>query len=488
MEYHKQRFTRNLSMLADFYEFTMASGYVETGHADQICVFDMFFRSVPDDGGYAIAAGLEQLIEYLENLSFTEEDVAYLRGKKLFPERFLQYLLDFKFHCNLWAIPEGTPIFPGEPIITVEGPAPEAQLIETALLNFVNHQSLIATKASRIVRAAAGKPVSEFGARRAQGADAAILGARAAYIGGVAGTSCVPTEMAFGVPAGGTMAHSWIQMYDTEYDAFKAYAQLYPENCLLLVDTYSVLKSGVPNAIKVFDEVLKPLGVRPRGIRLDSGDIAYQSKRARKMLDDAGYPDAVIFASNSLDEYILADLRLQGAKLDAYGIGEKLITSKTSPVFTGVYKLAAVKKEGKYIPKIKIGESAEKLTNPNLKRLWRMYDNATGKAMADYITLWDEDPSGEKSLTLFDPLETWKRRTFTDFTLKELQVPIFAEGKRVYQSPTLAEIKAYCAAQLETLWEETLRLENPHKYYVDLSDKLWAQRQQLLETLSAEHR
>ena len=475
---------RNLTLLMDFYEMTMAAGYFEEGYQEQIGVFDMFFRKVPDDGGFAIAAGLAQFCEIIDNLHFTDEDIAYLRGKGCFSEAFLDYLRHFEFHCNIWAVEEGTPVFPMEPLVIVEGPAIEAQLIETLLLVTFNHQSLICTKTNRIVRAAKGLPVMEFGSRRAQGYDGAVLGARAAYIGGVVGTACVLADRQFGIPALGTMAHSWVQMFPSEYEAFARYAKLYPDNCTLLVDTYNVLKSGVPNAIRVFNEVLAPMGIRPKGVRIDSGDIAYLSKKVRKMLDDAGYPDCGICASNSLDEYIVRDLLVQGAKLNSFGIGENLITSKSSPVFGGVYKLAAGRSGEHYEPKIKISETAEKITIPHLKNLYRIYDNETGKAMADLMTMYDETLDASKGLTLFDPVQTWKKRTFTGIHLKQLNVPIYVNGKRVYQTPPLEEIRRYCAEQVDTLWDEVKRFENPHRYYVDLSQKLWDERQRLLNELS----
>ena len=475
---------RNLTMLTDYYEITMAAGYFEEGYQDKICVFDMFFRRVPDGGGFAICAGLAQMIESLENLRFTEEDIAYLRKSGGFGEAFLDYLRKFHFSCNVWAIPEGTPVFPGEPIVTVEGPAIQAQLIETMLLVNMNHQSLIATKANRIVRAAAGRPVAEFGARRAQSYDAAILGARAAYIGGVTSTSCVLAARDFGIPVSGTMAHSWVQMFPSEYEAFKKYAELYPEGCVLLVDTYSVTKSGIPNAIKVFNEVLAPRGIRPLGVRIDSGDIAYLSKRSRRMLDAAGYTDVSIVASNSLDEYIVRDLILQGAKVDSFGIGENLITSKSDPVFGGVYKLAAIKENGEYLPKIKVSESVEKLTTPHRKAVWRLYDNETGNAMADYITIFDEQVDTTGGITIFDPLETWKTKTIMNCTAKNILVPVYEQGTLVYTSPSLEEIRTYCHRQIDTLWDEVKRFENPHRYYVDLSRTLWDERQKLLRALS----
>ncbi len=476
-----KRCERNISLLMDYYELTMAQGYFDGDYQNSVAVFDMFFRKLPDGGGFAVMAGLEQFVQAIEEFHFSQEDIEYLRSKNIFSEEFLEYLRDFEFHCNVWAVPEGTPIFPGEPIVTVEGPCIEAQLIETLLLVSINHQSLIATKASRVVRACGKRPVMEFGARRAQGYDGAIYGSRAAYIGGCASTSNVLAEKMFGIPVTGTMAHSWVQMFDSEYEAFKAYAERYPDNCMLLVDTYNTLKSGVPNAIRVFDEVLKPMGKAPKGIRIDSGDIAYLSKRAREMLREAGYGDVAICASNSLDEYIVRDLLLQGAEIDLFGIGETLITSKSSPVFSGVYKLAAVKDGGKYVPKIKISETAEKITTPCLKKLWRIYDNESGKAMADYITLADEVPDTENGITLFDPQQTWKRRTYHNCHAELLSVPIYKEGKLVYKLPTLKEIRERCAQQSDTLWDEVKRFEYPHKYYVDLSQKLWDERNRLLQ-------
>ena len=471
----------NMTMLCDFYELTMGNGYFQAGLNDEITYFDVFFRSVPDKGGFAICAGLGQLIEYIQNLHFDEEDIAYLRGRGLFSEDFLSYLKEFRFTGDIWAIPEGTPIFPQEPVVTVRAPAIQAQLIETFTLLAINHQSLIATKANRIVRAAEGRTVLEFGSRRAQGTDGAITGARAAYIGGCAGTACTISDQLFGVPAGGTMAHAWVQMFDTQYEAFKTYCELYPNNATLLVDTYNTLKSGVPDAIRAFDEVLKPRGIKKCGIRLDSGDIAYLTRKARKMLDDAGWTECRISASNSLDEYIIRDLLLQGAKVDLFGVGERMITASSQPVFGGVYKLVAVEDaEGRVCPKIKISENVDKITNPHYKRVYRIFDKATGKAEADYITVWDERVDEERSLELFDPRATWKRKTFTDFKVRELQTPVFRNGELVYQQPDLKEIQAYCLEQVDTLWDEVKRFENPHTYYVDLSQKLWDIKQTLL--------
>jgi len=464
----------NMTMLCDFYELTMGNGYFQNGFKDRITYFDVFFRKVPDNGGFAIAAGLEQLIDYIENLHFTEEDIAYLRGRKLFSEEFLAYLADFRFTGDIYAVPEGTPVFPREPLVVVRAPAIEAQLIETFTLLTINHQSLIATKANRIVRAAKGRVVLEFGSRRAQGADAAIVGARAAYIGGCNGTACTISDQLYGVPAGGTMAHAWVQMFDSEYEAFKTYCQIYPTNATLLVDTYNTLKSGVPNAIRAFNEVLKPLGIKKCGIRLDSGDIAYLSQQARKMLDEAGWETCQISASNSLDEYLIRDLMLQDAKIDMFGVGERMITSRSEPVFGGVYKLVAVEDEdGSIKPKIKISENVGKITIPHFKKVYRFFGNDTGKAIADYITLHDETVDDSHDLEIFDPQATWKKKTVYDFNAQELLVPIFKNGKRVYDSPSLQEIQAYCREQVDKLWDEVKRFDNPHSYYVDLSDKLW---------------
>lgn len=471
----------NYTLLCDFYELTMGNGYFETGKKDQICYFDIFFRRIPDGGGFAIAAGLEQAIDYIKHLSFSESDLDFLREKGIFSEGFLNYLRHFHFTGDIYAVPEGTPIFPHEPLLTVRAPAIEAQLVETYLLLILNHQSLIATKANRIVRAADGRAISEFGSRRAQGADGAVLGARAAYIAGCTGTACTLTDKCYGVPATGTMAHSWVQMFDDEYTAFKTYCELYPENATLLVDTYNVLKSGVPNAIRAFQEVLLPRGITNCAIRLDSGDITYLSKRARKMLDDAGLTDCKIVASNSLDENIIRDILLQGAKVDAFGVGERLITSKSDPVFGGVYKLAAVEDEnGTIIPKIKISENATKITNPHFKKVYRIFENDSGKAIADLICVHDETIDESKPLEIFDPDYTWKRKVLTDFTAKELLVPVFKNGECVYQSPPVEQIRDYCRTQIDLQWDEVKRFENPHNYYVDLSQKLWDIKQALL--------
>lgn len=475
---------KNLTMIMDLYELTMANGIFTSDMRDTVTYFDMFFRRVPDDGGYAIMAGLEQLIEYMNNLRFEEDDIEYLKNLHLFSEEFIDYLKNFKFTCDVWAVPEGTVIFPHEPIVTVRGPAMQALMLETMLLLTINHQSLIATKANRIVRAASGRPVMEFGARRAHGYGAAYYGARAAIIGGCAGTSCLLTAKDFGVAASGTMAHSWVQLFNDEYTAFKTYAEKYPDSCMLLVDTYNVLKSGIPNAIKVFDDVLKPLGKRPLGIRIDSGDITYITKKARKMLDDAGYSDCKICISNSLDEYLIRDMIFQGAQVDSYGVGERLITASSEAVFGGVYKLAAVEKMGEIIPKIKISENAAKITLPGVKIPWRLYDRETGKAIADVIALNTEKIDQSEPYEIFDPDHTWKRKVVTDFIAKKLQVKIFENGKQVYVSPSVKEIAKYRAEQVDSLWDEVKRFENPHTYYVDLSEELWDLRHELLNQLS----
>ena len=470
---------RNLTLLTDFYELTMGNGYLENGLADTVCCFDLYFRKVPDNGGFAVMCGLEQAINYIKKLSFTDEDIAYLRDKKM----FLDYLRNFKFSCDVWAIPEGTPVFPNEPLVIVKGPAIQAQLMETMLLLCINHQCLIATKAARIVKAADGRAVMEFGSRRAQGSDGAIYGARAAYIGGCAGTACTISDKEMGTPALGTMAHSWVQMFDSELDAFRAYAKCYPDACLLLVDTYNVLKSGIPNAIKVFNE-LRAEGHEPAGIRIDSGDITYLSRKARKMLDDAGFPNAKICISNSLDEYIIEDILRQGACIDSFGVGERLITSRSEPVFGGVYKLTAVEKDGQIIPKIKLSENVTKITTPDFKELWRFFDKTTGKAIADLITCYGEEVDDTKPYTIFDPEHPYKKKTVTDFTAKKLLVQIFDKGECVYESPSATEIRDFCREQIGTLWSEVTRFENPHEYYVDLSKKLWDKKNDLLNEMS----
>ena len=472
----------NMAMLCDFYEFTMSNGFFKNGFYKRSVYFDVFFRKVPDNGGFAIAAGLEQVIDYIKELHFEDEDIEYLRSKGIFDEEFLAYLKDFKFSGDIYAVPEGTPVFPDEPIMTVKAPAIEAQLIETFVLLTLNHQTLIATKANRIVRAAQGRAVLEFGSRRAQGASGAVLGARAAYIGGCKGTACTITDELYGVPAGGTMAHSWVQMFDSEYDAFKTYCELYPDNPTLLVDTYNTLKSGIPNAIKVFKEVLLPQGKTKCAIRLDSGDISYLSKKARKMLDDAGLTDCKITASNALDEKLIRDLMMQGAQIDTFGVGERLITSSSSPVFGGVYKLVAVENAtGDIEPKIKVSENTAKITNPHFKKLYRYYDRESGKALADELCVYDEFVDDTKPHTIFDPNATWKTKTLTDFTARELLVKVFENGECVYDCPDIEEIAEYCREQLDLLWDEVKRFENPHDYYVDLSKKLYEIKRILLE-------
>ena len=471
----------NLTMLCDFYELTMSNGYFQCGMKDRITYFDVFFRTVPDNGGFAIAAGLEQAVRYIQQLHFDDDDIAYLRGRNMFSEEFLQFLRDFRFTGDIWAVPEGTPIFPREPIMTVRAPAIQAQLVETYLLLTLNHQSLIATKANRVVRAAEGRTVLEFGSRRAQGGDGAVLGARAAFIGGCKGTACTVSDELFGVPAGGTMAHSWVQMFDSQYEAFKTYCEIYPDNPTLLVDTYNTLKQGVPDAIRVFNEVLKPRGLTQCGIRLDSGDMTYLTKKARKMLDDAGWQSCKISVSNSLDEHIIRDLLMQGAQIDMFGVGERLITARSEPVFGGVYKLTAVEdEEGNIIPKIKISENVGKITNPHFKKLYRFFGNDTGKAIADYLCVHDETVDDSHNLEIFDPEATWKRKTVYNFTAKELMMPIFRNGELVYELPTLSEIQRYCQEQVDTLWDEVKRFDNPHTYYVDLSQKLWDIKYELL--------
>ncbi|OJU09421.1 MAG: nicotinate phosphoribosyltransferase [Clostridiales bacterium 43-6] len=470
----------NLTILTDFYELTMINGYFSSEYHDKTAYFDMFFRRVPDGGGFAICAGLEQFIEYIENIHFTQSDIDFLRNKKIFSEDFLQYLKDFKFNCDVWAIPEGTPIFPNQPLITVHGPAMQAQFIETMTLLAINHQSLIATKANRIVSAAQGRTVMEFGSRRAHGYDGAIYGARAAYIGGIDGTSCVIADRDFGIPTLGTMAHSWVQMFDDEISAFRAYACKYPDDCTLLVDTFNTLKSGIPNAIKVFNEEIIPRGFRPKAIRIDSGDITFLSKKARKILDDAGFIDCKIMASNSLDEYIIRDMIIQGALVDSFGVGERLITAASDPVFSGVYKLVAVDSDDGIIPKIKLSENITKLTIPGYKCPWRLFDRESGKAIADVITLNDETIDDTQPYEIFDPDHIWKRKAITNFIAKPLQVQIFKNGNSCYKSPSVEEIRNRTKEGVDSLWDEVTRFENPHKYCVYLSQNLWDQRQALL--------
>lgn len=477
---------RNFTLMTDFYELTMMQGYFEN-KANEMVVFDLFYRNNPDDGGYSVCAGLAQVIDYIKNLHFDYEDIDYLRGLGMFREEFLDYLASFHFTGNIYAIPEGTVVFPMEPLVKVVAPIMEAQLVETALLNLINHQSLIATKAARVCYAARGGAVMEFGLRRAQGPDAGTFGARAAVIGGCIGTSNVICAKEFGVPALGTHAHSWIMSFGDELTAFRKYAQLYPDNTTLLVDTYDTLHSGVPHAIQVFSE-LREAGNMPEkyGIRLDSGDLAYLSKKARMMLDDAGFPDATICASSDLDEYLIDSLLSQGARIDSWGVGTNLITSKNTPAFGGVYKLAAVEENGVMIPKIKLSENPVKITNPGNKTVYRIYDKKTGKIRADYITLADEVFDEERDLLLFDPNATWKKTKLAggSYTMRELLVPVFQSGQCVYESPSVMEIQKYCREQLDTLWEETRRLVNPQAVYVDLSDALFDIKQAQQRTAS----
>lgn len=474
----------NLTLLTDFYEITMANGYFQSDIRDAEACFDVFFRRVPDGGGFAIMAGLEQIIKYMKGLNFTEEDAEYLRSKKCFSEEFIQYLLDFEFKCDVWAVPEGYPIFPYEPVMIVKGPIIQAQYVETFILMQFNHQSLIATKSSRIVRAAQGRPVMEFGTRRAQGSDAAVFGARASYIAGCVGTACTIADRNYAIPALGTMAHSWVQSFDSEYDAFRKYTELYPENATLLIDTYNVLKSGLPNAIKVFKE-LKPAKM---GIRIDSGDITYLTRECRRILDEEGLQDCKIVISNSLDEYIIRDVILEGAKIDSFGVGERLITARSEPVFGGVYKLSGIERNGELVPKMKISENVEKITNPGFKKVVRFYAKDTGKAMADVIMLNDEPTPNGKPYEIFDPNAVWKRKILENYEAKDLLVKIFEDGKCVYDCPNIQEIRKTCTEQLESLWGEMLRFENPQTYYVDLSKPLWNLKHDLLNKYGAEHK
>lgn len=477
---------RNVSMVMDMYELTMSNGYFNKECQDTVVAFDVFYRNNPDNAGFAVFAGLEQVIEYIQNLHFSEEDVEYLRSKNLFTEDFLEYLLHFKFKGDIYAMPEGTIMYPNEPIMTVVAPLIDAQLIETTILLEINHQSLIATKTNRIVQAAGGKPISDFGARRAHNVDAAVYGARAAYIGGAASTATVLAGKMFHIPISGTMAHSWVMSFDNEYEAFKAYAETYPDATVLLVDTYDVLKSGVPNAIRVAEDVLKPMGKRLKGIRLDSGDLAYLSKEARKMLDNAGLEDCIIVASNSLDEYTITSLNRQEAMIDSYGVGEKLITSSTTPVFGAVYKLVAVNKDGEFVPKIKISETVEKITNPGIKEIYRVYDKE-GKAVADYLTVKGEEIDLAHPVRYVDPINYWKNRSFVDCTFKPLQKQIFKNGELVYKLPALEDIKSYVRDQLDhEIWEEEQRFENSHTHYLDMSPAMFELKMSLLHESNKE--
>lgn len=473
---------RKLELVTDFYEFTMSNGYFNNNMIDTIAYFDIFFRQTPDNGGYVIFAGLEQVIKYILNLSFDKDDIEYLKNQNKFSSEFLKYLKTFKFSGDVFSVPEGSIVFPNEPILTVKAPIIEAQILETMLLLLTNHQSLIATKASRIVNSSKGRPVMEFGARRAHGIDAAILGSRAAIIGGCVGTSCTITSKEYNVPVSGTMAHSWIQSFNSEYEAFKVYVELYPNDCTLLIDTYNTLKSGVPNAIKVFNNILLPKGIRPKAVRIDSGDLAYLSKKVRIMLDKAGYKDCKICGTNSLDEYLISSLLEQGAKIDLFGVGENLITSSSDPVFTGVYKLSAIEKNGIIVPKIKISDNVIKITNPSFKKLYRIYDNKNKKAIADIITLHDEKIP-KNNYIIFDPVNPWKKKTLNNYYVKELQNQIFKNGQLIYKSPSLKEIAEYSAKELSTFWDEIKRIVKPHKYYVDLSEKLWQLKNKMLKNI-----
>lgn len=470
---------RNLTMLSDFYEFTMANGYYENGMKDTVAVFDAFYRKNPDGGGYAIFAGLNDIISYIKNLHFTDEDIEYFKSQGDFSEGFLEYLRNFKFTGDVYAFPEGSVMFPGEPIVTVKAPIIECSIIETYLLLSMNFNSLIATKTNRIVSSAGDRLVMEFGARRAQGADASITGARAAYIAGAPITSNTYSAKKYGFKASGTMAHSWIQAFDSEYEAFKTYAKMYPDNCILLIDTYDTLESGLENAMKVFKEELLPKGLTG-GVRIDSGDLAYLSKEVRKRLDENGFEDFKIVASNSLDEFKIESLLAQGAKIDSFGIGERLITAKSDPVFGGVYKLVAIEKDEKLQAKIKVSENVEKITTPGFKKVYRLYDTETGKAEADYIALRDEKIDDNEPLVIFDPLFTWKMKKMKNYKAREMQVTIFKDGELVYDEPSLEEIASYRKEEVESLWDEVKRYDTPHNYYVDLSQKLWNLKQKLI--------
>lgn len=470
---------RNLTLLSDFYEFTMANGYYENEMKDTVAVFDAFYRKNPDGGGYAIFAGLNDIISYIKNLHFTDEDIEYFKSQGNFSEGFLEYLRNFKFTGDVYAFPEGSVMFPGEPIVTVKAPIIECSIIETYLLLSMNFNSLIATKTNRIVSSAGDRLVMEFGARRAQGADASITGARAAYIAGAPITSNTYSAKKYGFKASGTMAHSWIQAFDSEYEAFKTYAKMYPENCILLIDTYDTLESGLVNAMKVFKEELLPKGLTG-GVRIDSGDLAYLSKEVRKRLDESGFGDFKIVASNSLDEFKIESLLSQGAKIDSFGIGERLITAKSDPVFGGVYKLVAIEKDEKLQAKIKVSENVEKITTPGFKKVYRLYDTETGKAEADYIALRDEEIDDSEPLVIFDPLFTWKMKKMKNYKAREMQVPIFKDGDLVYDEPSLEEIASYRKEEVESLWDEVKRYDTPHNYYVDLSQKLWNLKQKLI--------
>lgn len=467
-------------LLFDFYELAQANGFLKNGISDTIAWFDMFYRPAPEIGGFCIMAGIRQLTEYISNLNFSEDDLSYLSSKGLSDE-FIEYLRNFEFKCDIWAVPEGTPVFANEPVVKVRGPVIQAQMLETIILLSVNHQSLIATKANRIVRAAGGRAIIEYGTRRAHGISAALNGSRSAYIGGCCATTNVSAAKLYNIPLFSSMSHTWVQMFDSEYDAFCTYAKQYPDDCVLLIDTYDAMDTGLPNAIKAFNDILIPMGKRPKGVRIDSGDLAYLSKKIRRVLNEAGYPDCDIYASNSLDEYIIRDMLQNGARIDNFLVGERLITSASNPVMAGVYKLSAVEKNGEILPRIKISENVSKITTPCPKLLWRLFDNETGKAIADVLTTTDEDLTDIKEYELFDPDYTWKKKTVTDFVARQLLIKIFDNGKLIYDFPSTENIRNYCAEQIDTLWEEVVRFEYPHNYYVDMSHKLWNIKQNMID-------
>lgn len=467
-------------MLFDFYELAQSAGFLADGIDETTAWFDMFYRSSAELGGFCIMAGVEQFSEYIKNLTFSAEEIDFLRQKGI-SEEFLAYLSDFKFKCDIWAVPEGTPIFANEPVVKVRGPIIQAQLLETIILQSVNHQSLIATKANRIVRSAQGREIIEFGSRRAHGITAALNGARSAYIGGCCATTNVSAAQEYSIPLFGSMSHTWVQMFDSEYEAFCKFAEIYSDDCILLIDTYDTMDTGLPNAIRAFNDILLPLGKRPKGVRIDSGDLAYLSKKIRRELNNAGFPDCNIYASNSLDEYIIRDMLQNGARVDSFLVGERLITSASNPVMGGVYKLSAIEKNGVVIPKIKLSENVQKITTPCPKLLWRLFDSETGKAIADVLSLEDEDLSKMNSYELFDPDYTWKRKTAENFVARKLLVPIFENGEMVYSFPDTKSIRSYCSEQIDTLWEEVVRFEYPHNYYVDLTQRLWDKKQNLID-------
>ena len=467
-------------LLFDFYELAQANGYLTNGIDESIVWFDMFFRPSTDIGGFCIMAGIQQLTDYIRRLSFSEDDLAFLKEKGL-DDRFLDYLRDFRFSCDIWAVPEGTPVFANEPVIKVRGPVIQAQLLETIILLSVNHQSLIATKANRVVRSAGGRAIIEFSSRYAHGIGAALNGARSAYIGGCCATTNISAAKQYNIPLFASMSHTWVQMFDSDYEACSSFARQDPDNCILLIATYDTMDKGLPSAIKVFDEILTPAGKRPKGVMIESGALAYLSKKIRRVLNEAGYPDCDIYATNSLDEYIIRDMLQNGARIDSFLVGERLIASPQNSVNAGCYKLSAVEKDGCALPKIKISENVSKITTPCPKLIWRLFDNETGKAIADVLTTEDEDLSDCREYELFDPDYTWKRKTVSDFVARQLLVPVFRSGELVYDIPPTENIRNYCAEQIDTLWEEVVRFEYPHNYYVDLSQKLWRIKQSLID-------